>query len=178
MTNETGTVFWVTGLAGAGKTTIARLLVKRLQEDGQATLLLDGDDLRAVFDHDLGHSAEDRLKTAFRISRLCRLVSGQGIHVVCATISMFREIRAWNREHLPSYREIYLKVPMEVLVQRDQNGLYSGALNGDNGQVIGLDLAYEEPGRSDVVVENDGRLSPDRVVDRILTALGLAVTGV
>ena len=131
-----GTVYWLTGLSGAGKTTIGKLIFKRFREkqnnilfrrfrEEKANILfLDGDTLREVFGNDLGYGKEDRLRCAMRYSRLCRLLSEQGQDVVICTISMFHEVREWNRKNIADYKEIYIEVPMEVLEQRNQKNLY------------------------------------------------------
>ena len=93
-----GRVFWVTGLSGAGKTTVGRELWRRLRAAGRQVFFLDGDALRAVIAEDLGHSADNRRRSAMRNARLCQLLAGQGADVVCATISLFHEVQRWNRE--------------------------------------------------------------------------------
>src|SRR5947209_16343482 len=96
---QSGTVFWITGLSGAGKTTVGRELWSRLRSAGRTAVFLDGDVLRDAISDDLGHSGDDRLRSARRNSRTCRLLADQGLDVVCSTISMFREVRQWNREN-------------------------------------------------------------------------------
>ena len=111
------------------------------------------------------------MKSAMRNARLCRMLSDQGVDVVCATISMFRECREWNREHIPSYREIYLRVPIETLIERDQKQLYSQALRGEIRNVMGVDIEIEEPESPDVIVANDGSHAAEMVVDHVLREL-------
>ena len=109
------TVYWITGLSGAGKTTIGRIFYERLKRIYPNTVFLDGDALRKVFGDDLGYSKEDRRKCAMRYSKLCAMLQEQEINVVCCTISMFDCVRAWNRENIRNYREIYVKVSMDTL---------------------------------------------------------------
>lgn len=176
-----GTVYWITGLAGAGKTTVARLLFEYLRRQKPNVVLLDGDTLREVYGDELGHALEDRRKIALRNSRLCRLLAEQGMDVVCATISMFHECRRWNRECIQSYREIYLKVPMEVLARRDQKGLYSQLRDGGGQNVIGGDLAAEEPELPDLIIVNDDSISPEealnQIVDKLIGRNGKEISG-
>ena len=113
-----GRVFWITGLSGAGKTTIGYLLYTKLKIQKNSIVFLDGDELRKIFGNDLGYSKEDRLKSATRNSRLCKLLSDQGIDVICCTISMFDTIREWNRQNIKNYFEIYLDVSLETLKNR------------------------------------------------------------
>jgi adenylylsulfate kinase len=160
MAQARGAVYWITGLSGAGKTTIGRLVFDELRRRTPAAVFLDGDILREVFGNDLGHSRADRLQSAMRNARLCRMLAEQGIDVVCATISLFRECQEWNRAHIARYFEVYLRVPMEVLVRRDQKQLYSRALRGEITDVIGVDLPVEEPQRPDLVIDNDGTRPP------------------
>ena len=104
-----GTVYWITGFAGAGKTTIGKALFDRIKPLDHSTVLLDGDAMREAFGNDLGYTEEDRFKCAMRYSRICKLLSDQGINVICCTISMFNEVRKWNRENigygLPGFAE-------------------------------------------------------------------------
>ncbi len=167
-----GRVFWITGLAGAGKSAVGRGIHERMRARGQTTVLLDGDDLRQAIAPDLGFSRAERMESGWRNGRLCRLLAAQGVDVVCATISMFRECHEWNRAHLPRYFEIYLRVPMEVLIERDQKGLYSRALAGEVSNVSGLDVGVDEPAASDAVIDNDGSRALDAIVDDVMERIG------
>ncbi len=160
-------VFWITGLSGAGKTTVGEKLTERLRAAGRAVVFLDGDALRPAIAEDLGHPVGERRRSATRNSRLCRLLSNQGVDVVCATISMFHEVQRWNRENIPGYFEIYLRVPMEEAERRDAKGLYARARRGEAAQVVGIDIAAEEPESPDLVVDNYGVRDATAAVDLI-----------
>jgi glutamine kinase len=164
-----GRVFWITGLSGSGKTTLGRELWRRLRAAGRPATFLDGDALRAAVAEDLEHGVADRRRSAMRNARLCRLLAEQGTDVVCATISLFHEVQRWNRENVPGYREIYLRVPMEELRRRDTKGIYAGAGNGDTRDVVGLDLPAETPEAPDLILDNYGTLGVPAAVDRILS---------
>lgn len=169
-----GTVYWITGLSGAGKSTLGRALVDAMRaEQAGAVVYLDGDELRDVFDAADGHSREERIALARKYSRLCKLLADQGADVVIATISMFHEARRWNREHLARYREVYLRVPLSVLVRRDPKGIYARAERGEIRDVVGVDVPAEEPESPDLVFEGKAvaemvqeirRLGPPRVL--------------
>ena len=133
-----GRVFWITGLSGAGKTTVGMELWRRLRTAGRSAVFLDGDALRTVIAEDLGHDTEGRRRSAMRNARLCELLAEQGDDVVCATISLFHEVQRWNRENIPGYREIYLRVPMDELRRRDSKGIYAAAERGDRPTSLAL----------------------------------------
>ena len=166
--NTPGTVFWLTGLSGAGKTTIGRAVYERLKSQMPNAVFLDGDVLREVFGHDHGHTLEDRRKSAMRNARLCHMLSKQGIHVVCATISMFDDCRAFNRKHIANYLEVYLEVPLSILKERDQKQLYSRAAKGEVKNVIGLDLKAEYPKSPDLTIRNIGDQTPEDIANQIM----------
>ena len=112
-----GNVYWITGLSGAGKTTLARLLTRWLRERGRPVLLLDGDELRAALGASALVAPHERLALASCYGRLCRLLALQGSDVVIATISLFHAIHRWNRAQLPGYVEILLDVPIGELLR-------------------------------------------------------------
>ena len=162
-----GRVFWLTGLSGAGKTTIGEKLWSRLRQAGRPAIFLDGDRLRTTIADDLGHMAGDRRRSAMRNGRLCQLLSEQGIDVVCATISLFHDVQRWNREQIRGYCEIYLRVPMEEIERRNSKRIYARARGREITNVVGIDIAVEEPEAPDLVIENYGTLDADAAVDLI-----------
>ena len=152
-----GRVIWITGLSGAGKSTLARATAERLRKDGDLPVLIDGDEIReAIADPHTGHDPASRLANAYRISRLAKLLASQGHTVIVATMSLFHEIHAWNRDNLPGYFEIWIEVDLPTLRSRDARSLYSRAANHETNHVAGIDLQYDRPTNPDWIVQNDG----------------------
>jgi cytidine diphosphoramidate kinase len=164
-----GTVWWITGLSGSGKTIVSGLVRERLLDAGHPAFLLDGDTMRGILDQTGAHTLDDRRRLAFIYSRFAREIASQGIDVVCATISMFHEVRQWNREHMPNYREIYLRVPFAELESRDPRGIYRRGRPQANPNVVGLDLPFEEPSAPDLVIDNYRGVTPAEAASRILS---------
>jgi cytidine diphosphoramidate kinase len=148
-------VIWITGLSGAGKSSLATEVAGRRRAAGHPIVLLDGDVLRQLLGADLGHTPAERLLNAERMARLCRFLSGQGVDVVAATMSLFPDVQAWNRAHIPGYLEVFLRVPLEELKRRDARGLYGRAAAGEARNVVGVDLPFHEPATPDLVLGND-----------------------
>ena len=153
----TGQVIWITGLSGAGKTTVAEQLTLRIRELGLNPILLDGDVLRDLFKNtgaiSQTYNREARIKLALKYAHMCKILSSQGFTVVIATISMFREVYAWNRANLPNYFEVYLKVPLDELRLRDFKKIYQRYDAGELNNVAGLDLRIDEPLESHVTLD-------------------------
>lgn len=162
-----GTVYWITGLSGAGKTTIGHLFYQKLKHNFPNTVFLDGDIMREVFGADVGYTEEERRKCAMRYARLCNMLQKQDLNVVCCTISMFDSVREWNRKNIDNYKEIYIKVSMDTLRKRDQKGLYSGNTIEKEKEVTGIQIPLEEPRNPDLVLENNGDMTPGEQVERI-----------
>ena len=165
-------LYWITGLSGAGKTTIAKELYYFLKKRVKNIVLLDGDQLRAVFGNNKGYSLEERLALSLQYCNLCKMLIDQDIHVICATISMFNQIRDWNRNNIDNYLEIYVRVPMDILIKRDQKQLYSRALKKEICGVMGIDIPYEEPCNPDLIIDNNGTTSPDILAKQIIKLSG------
>jgi adenylylsulfate kinase-like enzyme len=175
MNKEQGRVIWITGLSGAGKSTLAHELVPRLRTLGGSPILLDGDELREVFGavaaNIQNHGREGRLALAMQYAHLCRVIAAQGLTVVIATISLFREVHAWNRANLAGYFEVYLKVPLEELRRRDPKGIYRRFDAGELTHVAGLDLSIDEPEAADWIVEFDPACSEAELAEDLLNRL-------
>ncbi|MBY0429762.1 MAG: adenylyl-sulfate kinase [Rhodospirillales bacterium] len=154
MTIRFGVVYWITGLSAAGKSTLARHLRQALTARGRNAILVDGDAVRTLLPGRSAYDRAARLEIALFNGRLCLFLAEQGLDVVCATISLFHECQAWNRANIPTYREIYLKVPLEELARRDTKNLYQGATN-----VVGVDIPAEEPLNPDFLFDHADGLS-------------------
>lgn len=144
-------VYWITGLSGSGKTTISKALLEEINKTTEKVIFLDGDDMREHIAFDLGYDINDRKKCGLRYSGLCKMLSKQGFVVICATISMFDEVRDWNRENIDDYVEVYIKVSEETLIKRNQKGMYSVK----TPNLMGVNIEPEYPKQPDVILEND-----------------------
>lgn len=167
-----GTLYFFTGLVGAGKTTIGGLFYRRRKETQNDILYFDGDQVRAIFGRG-GYSTEARKDSARRGFRLYRILTEQGVDVVCCSIAMYDEIRAWNRENFANYREVYIRASMDTLRRRDQKGLYSSGAK----EMVGIDLPWDEPENADIIIDNNGEETPEEIVARIEQAFGLTYPG-
>ena len=150
---EKGILYWITGLAGSGKTTIGNMLYYEIKKKESNTVILDGDILKNISKEISGYSYEDRKKRARMYSNICKILVDQGINVVICTIAMFDEIREWNRNNIEKYIEVFLDVDIEVLLKRNKKGLYSDNKNN----VVGIDVEVEFPKNPDIIIYNDGR---------------------
>ena len=171
-----GSVIWITGLSGAGKTSVAKALVTKLREKGLSAVLLDGDELREVFPGGQRYDQETRLKLALAYGRLCRLLSRQGLNVVCATISMHRDVYAWNRAHIENYVEVLIDADADLRRQRDPRQHYQNARDGALRDFAGLDQAVDWPEDAHIVL----RPGPNESIAATTSTLmrSLAETGV
>ena len=151
---SSGVVIWLTGLSGAGKTTIGHEVVRILRARNTDVVFLDGDIFRAILANDVGHDKEGRFRNALRLAKMTKFLSDQGVTVVCATMSLFPEIWSWNRAELQNYFQVYVKVPLETVRARDPKGIYKRAEQGLIKDVIGFDLPFVAPVGSDLEIEN------------------------
>ncbi|MFP5263020.1 MAG: adenylyl-sulfate kinase [Blastocatellia bacterium] len=167
---QKGFTLWFTGLSGAGKTTLARLIETELKARGHKVEVLDGDVIRTNLSKGLGFSKEDRDTNIRRIGFVCDLLTRNDIIAVAAAISPYRHVRDEVRRQIGSFVEVFVKCPVDVLAERDVKGLYKKALAGELKNFTGVDDPYEEPTAAEVIVETDSEM-PSESVARILSKL-------
>lgn len=165
-----GFTLWFTGLSGAGKTTLARLVETELSMRGHRVEVLDGDIIRTNLSKGLGFSKEDRDTNIRRIGFVCHLLTRNDVVAIAAAISPYREIRDEVRRQIGSFVEVYCKCPVDVLAERDVKGLYKKALAGELKHFTGVDDPYEAPLSPEVTVETD-RETPEQSAARIIAKL-------
>lgn len=148
-----GLTIWFTGLSGAGKSTLAEAVAQRLQAQGELVEIMDGDAVRTHLSKGLGFSREDRDTNIKRIAYVCSLLTRNGVICISAAIAPYREARAWAREEIGDFIEVYVKCPLEVCRERDVKGLYKLVDEGKIQHFTGIDDPYEEPENPDLVIE-------------------------
>jgi bifunctional enzyme CysN/CysC len=165
-------VLWLTGLSGAGKSTIANLVEKKLHAAGYHTYLLDGDNVRHGLTKDLGFTAADRVENIRRIAEVAKLMADAGLIVLTAFISPFRAERRMARALMQSgeFCEVFVDAPLAVAEQRDPKGLYSKARRGEIKNFTGIDSAYEAPEAPEIRIDTS-MLSPEKSAELVLLEL-------
>ena len=165
-------VIWFTGLSGAGKSTIANLLEKRLHALGRHTYLLDGDNVRQGLNKDLGFTEADRVENIRRVSEVARLMADAGLIVLVSFISPFRAERRTARGLMGEgeFYEVFVDVPLEVAETRDPKGLYKKARRGELKNFTGVDSPYEVPEAPEVKIDTT-HVTAERAAEAILEHL-------
>lgn len=165
-------VLWFTGLSGAGKSTIANLVEKRLHAQGHHTMILDGDNVRHGLNRDLGFSEADRVENIRRIAEVARLFVEAGLIVIVSFISPYRAERMLARDRVGSgeFLEIFVDTPVEECRRRDPKGLYQKADTGQIRNFTGVDAPYEEPLDPEIRLRTL-ESSPDMLADEVVTSL-------
>jgi bifunctional enzyme CysN/CysC len=165
-------VLWLTGLSGAGKSTIADIVEKKLHALGRHTMLLDGDNVRHGLNRDLGFTDVDRVENIRRVGEVAKLMTEAGLIVICSFISPFRAERRMVRELTAptDFLEVFVDTPLEECVRRDPKGLYAKARAGRLAHFTGLDSPYEPPEAPEIRLTTID-ISPDVAAEHILDDL-------
>ncbi len=167
--NQRGRVVWLTGLSGAGKSTIANLVEKRLHADGRHTYLLDGDNVRHGLNRDLGFTEEDRVENIRRVAEVSKLMVDAGLVVITAFISPFRAERRMARALMAEgeFIEVFVDTPLAVAEARDVKGLYRKARAGELKNFTGVDSPYEPPETPEIRVDT-AAMTAEQAAERIV----------
>jgi len=163
MTNHTGFVLWLTGLSGAGKSTVAAKLAPALAERGHRVELLDGDEVRTNLCQGLGFSRADRDTNIARIGYVAAKLSKHGVAVLVAAISPYREARDRVRAGVDDFVEVHVAAPVSVCAERDVKGLYAKALAGEIENFTGVSDPYEPPLEPEIVLHTEAESVDDSV---------------
>ena len=150
-------IIWLIGMSGSGKTTLGNKVYQARKAENNCTVFLDGDHVRDMLRNDVDHTVEGRYKNAERISHICKYFDDEGIDVVAAVLSIFPEWQAWNRKNFKEYFEIFLDLPMEMLMERDPKGLYKQAAAGELANFVGFDIEFPRPKNADLIITADDR---------------------
>ncbi len=173
MKGQKGCVLWLTGLSGAGKSTIANMVEKKLHAMGRHTYLLDGDNVRHGLNKDLGFTDADRVENIRRVAEVAKLMVDAGLIVMTAFISPFRSERRMARGLLEAdeFVEIHVATPLAVAEERDPKGLYKKARRGELKNFTGIDSPYEAPETPEVRIDTS-TCSVEEAADQVLAYLG------
>jgi adenylyl-sulfate kinase len=170
MAEQKGFTVWFTGLSGSGKTALAKRLELELRERGLRVERLDGDIVRQSLTRDLGFSKKDRDENIERVTFVAKLLTRNGVAVLCSFISPYAARRDKSRKEIGSFVECYVECSLETLIERDVKGLYKKALAGDIQNFTGISDPYEAPPNPEIVV-NSGTQSIEQSLQIILDRL-------
>jgi adenylylsulfate kinase-like enzyme len=168
MTLNHGSVLWLTGLSGSGKTSLCREIVRLLKPRLRELIVLDGDAIRAAFGGDLTYSEQDRTIQIKRLQSIAKLLAEQGAIVLVAAVYSNPKLLEWNRCHLPAYVEVYVRASMETLRTRDTKGLYASS---DTVDVVGVTIPWSAPRSADVEIATDSGSSPEELARRVIAGV-------
>jgi adenylyl-sulfate kinase len=157
--NQTPLCLWMTGLSGAGKSTIANALEQELNKKGKHTYILDGDNLRHGLNSDLGFNEAGRNENVRRAAETAKLMVDAGLIVIVSLISPFKKEREWAKGlfKVSQFKEIYISTSLQECEQRDVKGLYQKARRGEVKDFTGIDSPYESPENPDLIIDTQAK---------------------
>ena len=147
---KSGTLIWITGLSGSGKTEIGELILPIIKKKMGTTVLISGDDLRNIFNL-FGYSKKERLENAKKFYGLYKLLIDQGINVIFCVVSMFDKVRLWNKKNIKNYIEVYIKTEFQKIIHQNKKETYFK----NKKNIVGLDIKPQLPKNPDIIINND-----------------------
>lgn len=169
MLNQTGKVFWFTGLSGSGKSTIASSFEKLLHEKNYYTVVLDGDNIRKGINSNLGFSEDDRKENIRRIAEIAKLFVENGTVVICCFISPTNDLRRLAQEIIgDAFVEIFINTPLELCEKRDVKGLYAKARTGEIKEFTGISAPFENPSNPYLILNTENNTIEQNTTDLFL----------
>jgi len=161
---------WIIGPSAAGKTTISKLIYKNLKKKFSNLIIVDGDQIRDLYEKNLGYDKNSRSKNTFRYINLVKWLNSHDISSIVAVISPFEKDREVCRKEIKNYYEVYLESSLEVRIKRDKKKLYLPALNGKKKFVIDVDIPFEKPKNCDLSFNTESK-EPEEISDEIIRRL-------
>lgn len=170
MTEQKGFTLWMTGLSGAGKTTIAKIVEAKLKARGLKIERLDGDVVRQSLTRDLGFSKEDRDKNIERVTFVAKLLSRNEVGVIASFISPYQAVRDNVRQETTNFIEVFVHAPLEVCAERDVKGMYAKAFAGEIENFTGVSDPYEAPANPEIIIQTHLE-TPEESATRLIVYL-------
>ena len=169
-----GKVFslWLIGPSASGKSTISKIIYKKLLEEYKSLILLDGDYARKMFISESGYDPISRSKNIRKYIEVTKWLNSFGISSIIAAINAFEKDRVFGRKEIENYKEVFLKCSLDERVKRDKKKLYLPALNGEKKNVVGVDIPFEEPVNADFIIDTE-KNQPEFIANEILKKLEL-----
>ena len=159
-----GTVFWITGLSGVGKTTISKNILKKINKHYGPTIFFNGDDLRKIFNLNK-YDKESRKEYAIYYSKLCKFIVNQKINVLIAVVGLFHDVRKWNRKNIKNYIEIFVTANKSNIKKKDNRLIYK------KKNVFGKDIKAELPKKSHIKIHNNFKTKPSQISSNLFSQI-------
>ncbi len=148
--NSKGILFWITGISGSGKTSIAKKIFKKILKYYGPTILLSGDDLRKIFNFN-GYTLNERRILSKKFCKFAKFITDQNINLIFATVAMMHQPRLWNKKNIKNYVEIYVKSDVKKIIKAKKKKIY---MNKKKENMVGIDIKPEYPKKPDIIVYN------------------------
>ncbi len=157
LNKKKGILFWVTGLSGAGKTSISNKIYNNIKKEYGKTFYINGDEIRKIFELK-SYNNSDRKKGGIKYSKLFKKITDQNINVLFAGMALFHDVRAWNKKYINNYLEIYIKTNLKNIIKKKYTKIYKKKSN-----LVGVDIKPEFPKKPDIVINNNFKKSIDKL---------------
>ncbi len=163
LNKKKGILFWITGLSGSGKTSIAKLIKKDIVEKYGPTIVLSGDDLRKIFKLNK-YDRLSRLEYGLKFSNFCKKITNQKINVIFAVVGMFDEIRSQNKKNIQNYVEIFIQSNLKKIIKKRKKKIYHNGITN----IVGLDIKPELPKKPNLIIKNDFKKRLENLSKKII----------
>ena len=160
-------IIWITGISGAGKTTLALEVLKKLRNKHKNVVSLDGDIVRDLFENNLNYDINSRITQIKRLQKLSLFLQSQNIIVVVSALYSSANLLRWNRKNFKSYFEIYLDASLDLVIKRDVKGLYKKFKEGKEKNIVGIDIPWNPPLNFDLKIKMDEMFSVKQTINII-----------